>query len=399
MAHDEHHQPIPNSEELPEPLNSASHPQADGVEIPIMASVHLDGSMAQPLDDSDLPDDDEEQTAVPTGTRRRTPIQQEKARRRQSVFLKRRREMKKRKILFQRVRVVIKVLLSVLLVIGLFFAFSSPLWRFSAERITINGNKAVAPQLIEPVLAAYDGQPIYAINPRQIEAKLKHSLSLVERVYVRRYLYPAPGLDITIAEKPVWGLLYSKPPVRTEPFLTSKPAHSAETVLMVEQNQKKVTPLESFKDPKAAPPVKPMFLLHWDGTSSDLAQFELSDKDLLRLGPLIPIVSKQTYMKPARLKKIQAVAQYLNSRPRHAKLDYLDVTNPYDIVAQFNGFQVRVGQLDTTVTQRLERLFHIVPQIRDFQDQIEFVDLRWNHQVTFRKKATKATSATKMPTN
>lgn len=302
-------------------------------------------------------------------SRRRSPEHLEKARRRQEVFLQKRREKKKRRIIYNRLRVFLKLLLSLILIVGLYLFVTLRYWNFSADRFMLHGAHLLTRQHIARFLQTLDQKPIYRINPSALEQTIRREIPLVENVFIRRHLFPV-GLDVTVIEKPSWGILYAKPPVNTEnlPYIIPK-----QSVRLTEDPPK---------------PPEPMYLLHWDNTVTDLANYRLTKDVLQAIGSPVPLVSSSSIkMDNVNLKRYRELSQLLNSYPREAKLLFLDVSNPYDIYAYYDRFRVRLGRADSSVITRATRLFSLIPAIHDHQDQIQFVDLRWAQQIIFKKKS------------
>lgn len=296
----------------------------------------------------------------------RSEEQLEKARRRQEVYLQTRREKKKRKIIYSRVRLLLKFAFSILLIAGIYFAGKMSFWELSLHNITLHGNHLLTQEHLMRFLQAYDKAPIYQINPLRIEQAIEREISLVSDISIRRRLFPV-GLDIGVTEKPTWGILYNEYP-RIDGALPVDPSGHAEQ-----------------GDPDADP--KPMYLLHWDNTMTDLASYTVKPNDSHIMKSAVPIVSLQTELKPAVLQRYREIAQFLNSRPSQVKLLYLDASNPFDIYARFDGFPLRIGRADSLVMTRLSRFFSLLPTIREHQERIRFVDLRWQQQILFKKKS------------
>jgi len=270
---------------------------------------------------------------------------EQKARKRQEVFLQKRRATKKRRVFYNRLKILLRLVFCVVLTVGVYAASRLPIWYVAPSQVSIQGNQLLTPWQLQPLLAPVIRQPIYLINPLKIEQTLKQQVSLVDHVYVRRHLFPT-GLTVAITEKPVWGVVYQK-----------------------------------------LPPTQPISLLHWDGTLTDLTSFSLSSDALTRVGhPPVLISSGQLPNNPALLSQYRDITAFLNSNPQLAKLQYVDVSDPQDLKAAFDGFLVRIGQPNKTMMTRLSRLFKIMPEIRNYQQTIQWVDLRWDQQIIFKRK-------------
>ncbi len=152
----------------------------------------------------------------------RTPDQQEKARRRQELYLKRRREKKKRRIIVQRLSVCVRVVFTFAVLWFAYWGFQQPYWLLDKSHISLKGGALLPRARVQSLVESFANKPIYAINPQQIENRLKNAFPLIQDVFVRRHINPV-GLDVVVTEKPSWGMLYVGSPGRTIPALPVKP--------------------------------------------------------------------------------------------------------------------------------------------------------------------------------
>ncbi|MCA9807299.1 MAG: FtsQ-type POTRA domain-containing protein [Cyanobacteria bacterium HKST-UBA06] len=330
------------------PLNTHGS-QGDGLESP---DAESQAEWQQPVvaDVADPEDHDEPL---------RTEAQLGRARRRQQTFLKERRLQKKRRVFFQRLKVLLRLVF--ILVLGAAFplAWHYGDWRFATNRVSLTAPAYFKPKHLHQVLVPLEGQPIFMLDPAAIAETLKTQYPFIEAVYVRRHLTPT-GLSVSVSEKPVWGVLYSKP--------TDLPA--AELLL-----------------PKGMLDLSvPMYLFHWDSSRTDLAQFEFPKSHVADHQDAVKLLTTHTKVDVTRMARYKDLGQLYKQLPEPDHLVYLDISNPYDIVAQFPSFKVRLGQADVSLIKRAKRLFHILPEVHKNETVIEFVDLRWNQQVTFRKR-------------
>ena len=72
------------------------------------------------------------------------------------------------------------------------------------------------------------------------------------------------------------------------------------------------------------------------------------------------------------------------------KLVYLDIRNKNDVFAQLETIKVRIGELNSTLKERIERLSSIMPQIADLKRQTDYVDIRWDNTTYLKKRAKNA---------
>jgi len=274
------------------------------------------------------------------------PVHELKARKRQEVFLQKRRATKKRRVFYNRLKILLRLLFCAVLTIGVYVVGRLPVWFVSPSQVSIQANQLLSPQQLQPLLTPIIHQPIYLINPVEIEKSMKRQIALIDHVYIRRHLFPT-GLTISVTEKPVWGVVYSQPPSST---------------------------------------LQPLNLLHWDGTQTDLTHLNLPPATLTKVGHPVVLVSSNNNV---LFNQYRDIITLLNSNPRLARLQYVDVSDSNDLKAYFDGFMVKMGQPNKTVMTRLSRLFKIIPEIRNYQQSIQWVDLRWEQQIIFKRKPPK----------
>ena len=63
------------------------------------------------------------------------------------------------------------------------------------------------------------------------------------------------------------------------------------------------------------------------------------------------------------------------------KLLFLDIRNKNDVYAQLETLKIRIGELNTTLNARIERLSSIMPEIEDLKSVTEYLDLRWEDSI------------------
>lgn len=59
------------------------------------------------------------------------------------------------------------------------------------------------------------------------------------------------------------------------------------------------------------------------------------------------------------------------------KVEYFDFRNPNDVYVKVKTANLRLGQLDDTVFERISRITSILPQVKTLDKKIKYIDLRW----------------------
>lgn len=266
----------------------------------------------------------------------------DRARNRQKTFLEKRRRQKKLRVLYGRLRILIKLCFAVVLAFAIWEFATADLWAFDGRRVHLPELRLLESSEILPVLEAYTDEPVYNIDPQQIETILKGKYPVISELYVRRSLFPA-RLDLTIVEKQPWGELYRK-------FGDERPYAIV------------------------GADYRPVLLKPYSKAESVFPDDRLA-KLMLPPGKVIT---------PEYLKALDRLTYQLGSI-RGLSLGFVDARNPQSLEAYFDHVRVRIGRLDATTPERLSRLAPLVPEINRLRGEIDQVDLRWLNQVAFHK--------------
>ncbi len=328
-------------ESVPEPEEKASAPKN---------VLLMERMPAKPPEEGDEKDGDvepgrEDGEETGDGLQGRSTEDIDRARNRQKAFLQKRRRQKKLRVLYGRLRILIKLCFAAVLAFAIWEFATADLWVFDGRRVSLSALELLEPEEIMPVIEAYTGEPVYSIDPQQIETILKGKYPVISELYVRRRLFPA-RLELTLLEKKPWGELYRK-------FGDERP------YAIVGADYRPVL-LKPYARAKSAFP----------------------DDRLARL--MLPPASILT---PEYLEELDVLTYQLGSI-RGLSLGFVDARNPHNIDAYFEHVRVRIGRLDATTPERLARLGPLVPEINRLRGEIDQVDLRWLNQVAFHKGKT-----------
>ena len=77
-----------------------------------------------------------------------------------------------------------------------------------------------------------------------------------------------------------------------------------------------------------------------------------------------------------KIKKILLLAKTLEYYSGE-ELKYLDIRNPKDIYAQLPDVKVRLGEMNSTINNRVKNIASILPQIKTLNKKIKYIDLQW----------------------
>ena len=60
------------------------------------------------------------------------------------------------------------------------------------------------------------------------------------------------------------------------------------------------------------------------------------------------------------------------------KVQYIDMRNSNDVYVKIETVNIRLGTLDSTVFDRIKRIYTILPQIENVDSRIKYIDLSWD---------------------
>jgi len=77
-----------------------------------------------------------------------------------------------------------------------------------------------------------------------------------------------------------------------------------------------------------------------------------------------------------KVKLIEHVAKAVE-QSSNEKVEYIDVRIPKDVYVKIKTANIRLGDIDDTVFERIVRIPSILPQVKTLDKKIKYVDLRW----------------------
>lgn len=201
-----------------------------------------------------------------------------------------------------------------------------------ATNIIVCGNQVVQADQVRQVLRASVRKPIYMMNPKEMEARVK-ALPDVRYAFVRRYLLPQPHVIVNVMEEFPWASLCDGPEALPRAVIS-------ETGRFIPVSQFPCIPQPALKV--------------FTGLSTKFAA-----KDVNLWANWVSYISTQTGHEVA----------------------YIDLRNPADIHIQSGEFCLHIGAADSTLSKRLGRLPSIVPVIAGLKENIDYIDLSLDSNV------------------
>ncbi|MDD3150032.1 MAG: FtsQ-type POTRA domain-containing protein [Candidatus Gastranaerophilales bacterium] len=256
-------------------------------------------------------------------------------------FARQKRNYHKFQILLTRFYSFSKLFLYVFTFFMIIFIIKSNFWylpqdvfkNFPNKYIEIEGNSIITSNQLLMKLGRLENpnKPMFLLNTSFLEKTL-YEMSPVKKIYVRRFWLPAK-LKIVIEEK--------------RPILSISPSPSANPIAVFTDDisiiDRNYLPLPANK--------KTFTVL----TYEDFYQWTSQHvKYLVYLSKLLETYSGEEF-------------------------GYLDIRNPDDVFVQLQSVKLRLGELNTTVFNRVKRVSSVLPQIKDLKEDIDYIDLRWDN--------------------
>lgn len=258
---------------------------------------------------------------------------------------KKRRERKVRKgrMKQERFKIFVRFLVSVGILFGLFSLLTEKGWYMQPDifvhpdgvSVEILNNKIVHTNKIFAVLknTKVPHLPIYMARTNHIKKDLM-KLKPIENVYIRRYAFPA-RIQIIVRERiPVILIL---PDVKAQPaaFFTTDGTLVGKEFL----------PLDKSYDT--------LSVLSYGNKGDDYRKWDIK-----------------------KIKKIQKIAKYVETYSKEP-VEYVDLRNPNDIYVKIKSVNIRLGKLDENIFKRIERIPSILPQVKEINQKVKYLDLSW----------------------
>ena len=253
------------------------------------------------------------------------------------------RNVRRSQMGLRRLRALLRLLMVGLLIFAAYKVYKLPQWyleknTFSSANngsLMILGNNITPKYRIISILrqTPVPQRPIYLFDTSKIEKDIE-TLEPVKKVYIRPFWFPA-RLDIIVEER--------------TPLITISPAENVAPIAFFAEGGKLIgreyLPLDKS--------YKTVLVLTY-GTKGD--DYRTWDEN--------------------KIKKILLLAKTLEYYSGE-ELKYLDIRNPKDIYAQLPDVKVRLGEMNSTINNRVKNIASILPQIKTLNKKIKYIDLQW----------------------
>lgn len=255
------------------------------------------------------------------------------------------RKIRKSQMWLRRFQILARLLVTIGLFAFGYFLVKLPQWylnkgvfnSLNSPYLEILNNKIVPSYKILAALRKTEVPhiPIYRFETNEIKQNIIQ-LDPVKDVYIRRFWFPA-RLQIIVEER--------------IPIITISPAPNVAPIAFFASGGKLIgrdyMPLaKSFKT---------VLVLSYGSKGDDYKKWDNE-----------------------KIKMIENVAKIVKTNS-HEEIEYIDMRNPKDVFIKVKTANLRLGELDDTVFERLNRISSILPQIKTLDKKIKYVDLRWKN--------------------
>lgn len=256
---------------------------------------------------------------------------------------RRERVVRKGRMKQERFRAFMRFFISVGLILGMAYVLKADGWymdsnafnKADGNSVQIINNKIVPSVKIMTMLknSNVPHLPLYMARTNSIKKELMQ-LAPIENVYIRRYAFPA-RIQIIIRERtPV---ITISPDVKAPPvaFFTTDGTLIGREFLPLDKSYKTI------------------LVLSYGNKGDDYRKWDLN-----------------------KIKEIQKIVKYVETYSKE-QVEFVDFRNPNDIFVKIKTVNIRLGKLDENVYKRIERIPSILPQVKDVETKIKYLDLSW----------------------
>lgn len=308
-----------------------------------------------------------------------------RARNRQELFLHKRRQSKNRKIVAKRTSFFLKFFTAIVMLAGMWLFLTAKFWYLTPQQIQIQhtGNGYGFIQDTEIIHAVQPSLkfPLYSLAPDKLALILKKQFPQIAAVSIRRRLFPV-RLDVMITEKPIWGVLFHLTP--------------GANFAIADIEQKIHTTLDALPATSA---YKNTGIMHPNEHPEFFKTVKLtaSQQKVLQHHPAI--VTQKSRLNEKQFDYLQQTLALIQAgepklKPYKTELQWVDARNPEDIYLYFSTFKIHAGPIDPLLKDRTARMFQVLPLIEEQKNQLDYIDLAWRNQMTFKMRGTLSETST-----
>lgn len=253
------------------------------------------------------------------------------------------RKIRKKRKKVNRLKAFLRFVIFGLLLFLIYEFFRLAGWYLPAEtfknpaldKVEILNNKIVPTYIINKELKEIKVPhlPIFLMSVKPIK-KVLFKNPVMKNIYVRRYGFPARVQIITREREPI-------------------------AIIKTNLNNK---PLAFFTSDGILINYKPYMQIE-------------DNSSILKI-----VTNSNSLKKEINVKKIREIEKIVKAVEIYSdeKVEYIDMRNPNDVYVKIKTTSIRLGTLDSTVFERIKRIYTILPQISEVNSRVKYIDLSWD---------------------
>lgn len=253
------------------------------------------------------------------------------------------RKIRKKRKQINRLKAFTRFLLFLLIVFLGYEFVMLPQWYLPKDAFTkrdgkviqvVNNHIVSTPIIYDSLKNLYVSKyPIFMMKVGPIKHEL-YKIPVIKNIYVRRYGFPA-RIQIIVRER--------IPMVVIKNQLSAKPIAFYTTDNVLVTNKK-----------------------YMDNAENDSTLTVLTNQR---------IIGKE--WNESKIRNIENIAKSVELYSGE-KVQYIDMRNSNDVYVKIETVNIRLGTLDSTVFDRIKRIYTILPQIENVDSRIKYIDLSWD---------------------
>lgn len=253
------------------------------------------------------------------------------------------RKIRKKRKKVNRLKAFLRFVVLMLLIFLAYEFFILPGWylkqdtfKNSANSVEIINNNIIPNYIINKALKdiKVPKLPIFLMSVAPIKKEL-YKIPVMKNIYVRRYGFPA-RIQIIIRERTPIAIIKTDLNGRPSAFFT------ADGILITNKQYMNLSGYDS---------------------------------------KVLKILTTQQGMKKeisvAKIKEIEKIVKAVENYSNE-NVEYIDIRKPNDVFVKIKTTSIRLGTLDSTVFERIKRIYTILPQITEVNSKIKYIDLSWD---------------------
>lgn len=253
------------------------------------------------------------------------------------------RQIRKSQRRLTRLRAFYKIFLVLGTIALCFFILKMPQWRLSPDAfdslnsssLEIVNNRIVPSQKILSALRRNQvpTQPIFLVKTDNLKKSITQ-LEPIQNVYIRRFWFPARLQIIVIERTPI---ITIAPNLDVAPiaFFSLDGKLIGREYMPLDDNYETVSVITFGRDDDYR---------NWDVTKVN---------DFRKLAQLVEHETGE-------------------------KVEYIDYRNPKDVYIKIPTVNIRLGSINPTVFNKIQKLPSILPQVKKINKKVKYIDLRWD---------------------